>query len=152
MAARSRHIPVDWSVQVITVGGTAIPVARLLVSACFRLIGTGRPSLPEICWLDTGAPISVVPFWVHNQRLIWQPLGLKTTWSGQSCDLGRVDVWFTAAPGVQVAGPFSLLAKFPSSDPPGDPVPVLLGLEFFLSHRGYLSLAPSPGIGSIRLP
>ena len=54
MAARSRLIPVDWSVQVITVGGMAIPVARLLVSSCFPLIGSGRISLPELCWLDTG--------------------------------------------------------------------------------------------------
>jgi hypothetical protein len=58
MAARSRHIPVDWSVQAITVSGMVIPVARLIVSACFRLIGTGRASLPELCWLDTGAPRS----------------------------------------------------------------------------------------------
>ena len=56
MAARSRHIPIDWSVQVIAVGGVAIPVARLIVSACFRLIGTGRASLPELCWFDTARP------------------------------------------------------------------------------------------------
>jgi hypothetical protein len=152
MAARSRHIPIDWSVQVIAVGGVAIPVGRLIVSACLRLIGTGRASLPELCWFDTGAPLSVIPFRVHNQRLLWQSLGVTTTWSGQPCDLGRVDVWFSATPGVPMLGPFSLLAKFPFSDPPGDPVPVLLGLEFLLSHRGHLSLAPTPGKGSIQLP
>jgi hypothetical protein len=75
MAARSRRVPVDWSVQVITVGGMATPVARLLVLSCF-----------------------------------------------------------------------------PWSDPLGDPVPVLLGLEFFLSHRGHLSIAPTPGKGRIQLP
>jgi hypothetical protein len=152
MAARARRVPIDWSVQMITVGGMTIPVARLLAAPCFPLIPSGRISLPELCWLDTGAPVSVIPFQVHHRRLSWQPLGVKTSWSGQTCELGRIDTWFSAAPELPLVGPFSLLAKFPWGDPIGDPVPVLLGLEFLHSHRGRLSIAPAPGKGSVRLP
>jgi hypothetical protein len=49
-------------------------------------------------------------------------------------------------------GPFSLLAKFPRHDPPGKPLPILLGLEFFYTHRASLSVFPSPQDGVIHLP
>jgi hypothetical protein len=46
----------------------------------------------------------------------------------------------------------SLLAKFAHSDPPGPPVPVLLGLEFFLTHQAELNVLLPPQHGIIRLP
>jgi hypothetical protein len=46
----------------------------------------------------------------------------------------------------------SLLAKFAPSDPPGDPVPVLLGLEFFLAHQAEFNLRLPPQHGVIFLP
>ena len=49
-------------------------------------------------------------------------------------------------------GPLSLLAKFARSDPPGPPVPVLLGLEFFLTHQAEFTLLLPPQHGIIRLP
>jgi hypothetical protein len=49
-------------------------------------------------------------------------------------------------------GPLSLLAKFARSDPPGDPVPVLLGLEFFLAHLAEFQLFLPPQDGRILLP
>jgi hypothetical protein len=152
MTSGSPTIPIDWSVRAITVGGVPLQVARLLVSPCFPLIGSGRISLPELCWLDTGAPISVIPFHVHHQRLSPQSVGVQTTWLGQICDLGRVEVWFSAGPGLPMVGPFSMPTKFPRSDPPGDPVPVLLGLEFFLAHQAHMTIPPPPGKGSIQLP
>jgi hypothetical protein len=45
-----------------------------------------------------------------------------------------------------------MLAKFPQSDPPGDPVPALLGLEFLLTHRASLTLWRPPQRGSISVP
>lgn len=48
--------------------------------------------------------------------------------------------------------PLSLLAKFARSDPPGSPVPVLLGLESFLTHQAELTLRPPPQHGVLRLP
>jgi hypothetical protein len=65
----------------------------------------------DLCWLDTGAPLSVVPYYVHHQRLTWQPVpGIKTTWVGLACDLGRIDVWFATSTPPYLRGPFSLLA------------------------------------------
>jgi hypothetical protein len=46
----------------------------------------------------------------------------------------------------------SLLAKFPRGDPPGDPVPVSLGLEFFLSHKAEFNMLLPPRNGVISLP
>jgi hypothetical protein len=125
---------VEWVIQPVVLSTVSFPVARLRI----RLYLVNPPSHPEssfdIGWVDTGAPLSVVPFHVHWQRLLWQPIpGITTTWSGQPCDLGRIDCWLPTQQPPYLRGLFSLLAKFARSDPPGDPVPVLLGLEFLLS-------------------
>ena len=78
--------------------------------------------------------------------------GIKSTWTGQRCDLGRVDVWLPIEEPPFLRGPFSLLAKFPHQDPPGDPVPILLGLEFFLAHQAEFHLLLPPQHNAIRLP
>jgi hypothetical protein len=151
MASGAPPIPIIWSAQTVLVGCVKLQVARLLLAARFALIGSSRISLPDLCWLDTGAPVSVIPFHIHQQRLLWHPLGVQTTWLGRVCDLGRIDVWFSLGPGLAVTGPFSLVAKFPQKDPPGDPVPVLLGLEFLVAHQAYLVLPPPPSTGTIQL-
>jgi hypothetical protein len=129
------------------------PIARLEVPL---YLGAAPPSLQspqDLCWLDTGAPLSVVPFYVHHQRLTWQPVpGVKTTWAGQACDLGRIDVWLGISTPPYLQGPFSLLAKFPRSDPAGNLVPVLLGLEFFLAHQAEFQLVLPRRDGRILLP
>jgi hypothetical protein len=103
--------------------------------------------------LDTGAPLSVVPFHVHNQRLTWQLIpGISVTWAAQPCDLGRIDVWFTTDQRPSLRGPYTLLAKFARSDPPGDLMPVLLGLEFFLTHQAEFSMFLPPHHSVISLP
>jgi len=95
----------------------------------------------------------VVPFHVHHQRLAWQPIpGIRTTWAGQSCDLGYIDVWLQTEQPPYLRGPFALLAKFPHTDPPGDLVPVSLGLEFFLTHQAECTLLPPPQRSTIRFP
>ncbi|MFI5459884.1 MAG: hypothetical protein ACHRXM_31065 [Isosphaerales bacterium] len=77
---------------------------------------------------------------------------MKTTWAGQSCDLGRIDAWMATSQSPYLRGPYSLLAKFPRSDPPGALVPVLLGLEFFLAHQAEFQLLLPPQDGRILLP
>jgi hypothetical protein len=109
--------------------------------------------VPWEAWLDTGAPLSVVPFHIQQKGLHWQPLpGIQTSWSGQPCDLGRIDFLLPIDQPPNLRGPVSLLAKFPHSDPLGDPVPVLLGLEFFLAHQAEFHLLLPPQHGIIQLP
>jgi hypothetical protein len=144
---------VDWSILHVSVSGVTFPVARLEVPL---YLGTPPPSPRsprDLCWLDTGAPISVVPFHVHHQRLAWQPLaGIRSTWAGQPCGVGRIDVWLPTNRSPFLRGPFSLLAKFPQGDAPGDLVPVLLGLEFFLAHQLEFHMLLPPQQALIRLP
>jgi hypothetical protein len=116
-------------------------------------LSLGSPFIPSPGWLDTGAPLSVVPFAVQTMGLAWQPLaGLRTTWSGQPCAVGYTDIWLTDMLSGSPGGPFRVLAKFPRSDPPGLSVPVLLGLEFLLAHRASLNLPPPPRQGTIHIP
>jgi hypothetical protein len=61
-------------------------------------------------------------------------------------------VWLPSPDGLSAFGPYPLLAKVARSDPPGAPVPVLLGLEFFLAHGASLGLPPHPTSGMIGLP
>jgi hypothetical protein len=145
--------PVEWSIHSVSLNTISFPVARLVVRI---YLGTARPGPDTVgspCWLDTGAPISVVPFNVHQQRLVWKPIpGVNTSWAGQPCDLGHIDSWVATDQPPYLRGPMSLLAKFPRSDPPGPLVPVLLGLEFFQEHRAELQLPLAPGDGSIAFP
>jgi hypothetical protein len=144
---------VDWWVHRVALGGRDVPLARLRVKLHVRSGFSNLPTSPEWCYLDTGAPVSVVPFHVHDQNLDWVPLpGVQTQWAGQPCDVGTLDVWLPTGRGKLLEGPFPMLAKFPRSDPPGNRVPILLGLEFFLAHRAYLALTPPPGRGGLRIP
>lgn len=144
---------VQWLIKAVSLRSVSFSLARLKIR-CY--LGTAPPSpqgtLQE-AWLDTGAPLSVIPFHIQNAGLLWQPIaGVKTTWSGQPCDLGRVDMWLATDQPPFLRGPFSLLAKFPHRDLPGDPLPVLFGLEFFLTHQAELTLLLPPQHGVIRLP
>jgi hypothetical protein len=143
---------VGWVIQSVALSGLTFPVARLR----FRLyLGAALPDpqgTPQEAWLDTGAPLSVIPLHIHNKGLPWQPIpGIKTTWSGQPCDLGRIDMWLPTDQAPYLCGPFSLLAKFPQSDPPGDPVPLLLGLEFLLTYQTEFHLLCPPQQGTLVL-
>lgn len=145
--------PVDCSLLQLSVGHLTLPVARLKVPLYLGAPPPGPESPRDLCWMDTGAPVSVVPFHVHQQRLAWQPIpGIRITWAGQPCELGRIDAWLATEQPPYLRGPFSLLAKFPHRDPPGDLVPVLLGLEFFLSHQAEFTMRLPPQRGVISLP
>ena len=145
--------PIRWSVQPAQVGNLAISIARLDIGLYLRTVLPGRRVVPEQSWLDTGAPLSVIPFHVHNKRLDWKPLpGGRVTWAGQPCDLGHIDLWLSTRQPPFFRGPLSLLAKFPRSDPPGQRVSVLLGLECILTLQAALMLPPPPQPGHIQVP
>jgi hypothetical protein len=144
---------VPWSIQTVAVGSLAVPAARLSLQLYCRSVLPARRVTTADCWIDTGAPLTVVPFHVHNQRLQWQPiLGTTVTWAGKRCDLGHVDIWLPTEEPPHLRGPFSLFAKFARQDPPGDPVPILLGLEFFLTNLAEFVLLPPPQQSVILVP
>ena len=144
---------VEWAIQQLVLSTVAFPVARLKLRLYLGTPPAHPQSSFDVAWLDTGAPVSVVPFHVHHQRLLWQRIpGITTSWSGQACDLGRIEGWLPTHQPPYLRGPLSLLAKFARSDPPGDPVPVLLGLEFFLSHQAEFNLLLPPQQGIILWP
>jgi hypothetical protein len=135
------------------VSGLTLTVPRLKVSLYLATASTGRAGVLRSAWLDTGAPLSVIPFHIHRTGLRWQSIpGIQATWFGQRCNLGRIDCWLATDQPPYLHGPLSLLAKFPQSDPPGDEIPVILGLEFFLAHLAELQLLLPPRDGSILFP
>src|SRR5262249_44914371 len=118
----------------------------------FQSMVPGQAMIPGQCWLDTGAPLSVIPYRVHHNRLAWGPAGARASWLGQPCDLGHINVWLPTDQPPYLRGPVSMLAKFAPSDPPGDPVPVLLGLEFISAQQAAASLLTPPQPSTITMP
>jgi hypothetical protein len=145
-------IPISWSIQRVVLPRLSLPIARLTVPLFLGLTPSISQGLPELAWLDTGAPLSVVPLHIHGRGLVWQRLGVRSSWSGQPCDLGRIDIWLPTDQPPYLHGPFSLLAKFPRSDPPGSPIPLLLGLEFLLTYQTEFHLLCPPQQGTLMLP
>ena len=144
---------VEWLIRQVTVSGLTLTVPRLEVRLYLDMVAPGPPGVLQSAWLDTGAPLSVIPFHVQQSGLQWQSIpGIKATSSGQRCELGRIDCWLPTDQPPSLRGPLSLLAKFPQGDLPGDPVPSLLGLEFFLAHQAEFQLLLPPRDGSILLP
>lgn len=143
----------QWLVQIIRLGGQSVPIARLRTEIQLPTTQPGDPRVREWCWLDTGAPLSVIPFRAQTHGLIWRPLaGVRTIWAGQPCDVGHIDIWVPNLMTSAFRGPLSLLAKFPHRDPPGAPLPILLGLEFLITHQAAFTLDPPPQTGMLRIP
>jgi hypothetical protein len=65
---------VEWLIQPAPVRALSFAVARLVVTLHFGTSPPGPETAKEACWLDAGAPLSRVPFHVHHQRLVWQPI------------------------------------------------------------------------------
>jgi hypothetical protein len=143
----------QWFVRPLQLGTVSASIARLYGELHLPTVPSGTGLIKELAWLDTGAPLSVVPFDVHSKGLDWQPVpGVPMTWQGIPCDLGQINVWVTDLFSGTLQGPYAMLAKFPQRDPPGKPVPVLLGLEFLLTNRPALRIDPPPLQGQLRFP
>jgi hypothetical protein len=78
MASPSGLIRLEWLVQNKPVGSQTLKVARLQAFPEFPQLPSGQHSGVKKCWLDSGAPISIVPFHIH-QHLLWQPLGVHVS-------------------------------------------------------------------------
>jgi hypothetical protein len=133
-------------------GSSVLRVARLELKLYLPPNLPNVPLLFTSAWLDTGAPLSVIPRHVQNRGLRWQALpGIRTNWLGQPCDLGTIDVWLRDRSTMAMCGPFAMLAKFPRRDPPRLIIPVLLGLHFVLTHQGTFQMPPYPASGDLRV-
>ena len=103
--------------------------------------------------VDTGAPLSVVPYslW-HGTGLAWTSLGSRVTddggqplpgflnWFGIPCEIGQAEG--ELFDGQVSAGPFLIVAKFPQA-PHRHPVietTPILGLNFLSDNSPHLSL------------
>jgi hypothetical protein len=149
----STVVEVKWLVRTLSLGGKVIQVARLRIDMLLPLVQLSAPRIAQGAWLDTGAPLSVVPWHVQQRGIGWQPDGsVQTTWMGQPSAMGHMDVWLADRSSGGLCGPFVLRAKFPFADPPGLPFPILIGLEFMLTHGVSFSLDPPPGSGVLRFP
>jgi hypothetical protein len=57
---------VPWIIRTAALGPLSLPVARLRFRLFARTIQPGGSLTDVHCWVDTGAPLSVVPFQFHN--------------------------------------------------------------------------------------
>ena len=146
--------PVKWSIRPVSLCAITFPVARLVVPLFF---GTEPPD-------PATAPESPAG-WTQALRSPWFHFTSITSASCLATDPRRADE--LVRPTVR-SGSHRFLARdrpaalssrshvvarqVPRSNPPGDPVPVLLGLEFFLAHQAELQLPLPPSDGSIVFP
>ena len=114
------------------------------------------------CLLDSGAPLSVVPWAIHQTYgFAWQPLPGPwpqgfTTWSGVPCVIGRMDMWAPVPASATLRGPLTFIAKFALATPARMPatLPVLVGLNFLADNLAetHFHCHTPPKAGSIILP
>ena len=143
---------IQWLIEPAPLDGVSIPSVRLSLETHF-LTATGR-WLPQQCWLDTGAPLTVIPHYVYagyRFRVNEIPLDVKSAaklkWLKVPCKLGWIQVRLPIVGKPEsLTRPFSILTKLPRRDPPwsADPVPVIVGLQFLLACRAELALGPPP--------
>ncbi len=111
--------------------GQALSLHRPVITAQFP---THAGFLPRRCIIDTGAPLSIVPYDVWQVRkLKWlatsKNLGGRggptvMMWQGVACELGEMQ--------IDLAGPRLLVAKFALQPTP--PFDVILGMNFFADN------------------
>jgi hypothetical protein len=160
MPSATAPVPVSSTYATHAAAGHAVHAVRLWVE-----VGLARRSGGCVfckCLLDTGAPLSVVPFAIHQSRdLAWQPVPGPwptgfTTWFGVPCTVGAIEVWLPIPQSPYLLGPFTFLAKFAQAKSPSIPgnYPVVMGLNFLVDQRAEVALRchPIPPAGSVSLP
>ena len=141
-----------WDVQNFPLRGRNLAIARIGLVLHLPTRDVAEEFTREDAWFDTGAPISIIPFRIHSMGLVWQPMaGIQTRWSGIVCDVGSIDVWLVDRATQIATGPYAMLAKFPRAEPPGNPPPILVGLQFVLAHQGAFHMPPHPSPGALEL-
>jgi hypothetical protein len=124
--------------------GSTLRAWRAFVEVRFIVPGGGQ--IPFECFVDPGAPFSVVPYslW-HVRRLTWTCLGRQLTrpgkrqhgaltWQGVACELGSTSVYLLdLATGIR-NGPYSLTAKFVRQRLPSLESAAILGMNFLADN------------------
>jgi hypothetical protein len=162
MGTSRANASIELTLSAVTIAGYRLAAPRLSVAVEFERSEGGR--LLRDCLIDTGAPVCVIPFSIHDAHdIVWEQVSDSArtptaTWFETPCDLGRVRVWLPAPDGTAL-GPFSLIAKFPRASPQifqkqRTPVPVLLGLNFFADTRTQVQFQcyQGPDAGTIDFP
>jgi hypothetical protein len=160
MAAAGQTLPISSAGTTHSASGVSIPALRLWVELAFNR--HVPPPLRRKCLLDTGAPLSVIPYAIHHtHNFSWQPLPGPwplgfTSWLGVPCSVGQIHVWIPIAEPPYLSGPWTFIAKFAQATPPNMPanLPILLGLNFLADHHAHVALQihTGPNAGSIVLP
>ncbi len=160
MAVGKVIVPARIDSTLVTLGRQNISLHWTYAPVTFRAtsVSPGQPLWSSAMWclIDTGAPLSFVPYWAHSAHSFdWTDLAIATTAFGSPCRLGKIEVLLTDA-SSQPIGPFELLAKFalqPASLPGGKKLPLLVGLHFLEETGGKLvvDFGATPPSGSIEL-
>lgn len=138
------HLPIEFlSAEFRTDHGDTLLVYRPVVMARFPT-ERGHTILRR-CVVDTGAPLSVVPYEIWRARdLKWAPLSARLhgsggsaslTWQGVPCTLGETQ--------IELEGLRPFVAKFCLQRTV--PCDVILGLNFLVDNDLELSLAAVGG-------
>jgi hypothetical protein len=133
-------IPLNFlSANYSTDRGDALLLHRPIITAQFP---THAGPLPRRCIIDTGAPLSIVPYDVwHIRKLNWSAVSKSLSgrggrnvlmWQGVPCQLGEMQ--------IDLAGPRVLVAKFALQ--PTQPFDVILGMNFLADNGLELYLKP----------
>lgn len=139
------HLPVEFlTAEFRTDRGDTLLVCRPVVMA--RFPAERGHSVLRRCILDTGAPLSVVPYEIwHTRNLKWDPVSAALhgsggsgalTWQGVPCALGEVQ--------IELAGPRLFVAKFGLRRTP--PCDVILGMNFLVDNDLELVLTSVGGV------
>ncbi len=138
------HLPVEFlAAEFRTDHDDPLLVYRPVVVARFP---TERgPTILRRCVVDTGAPLSVVPYEIWQARnLKWASVSASLhgsggaaalTWQGVPCALGEMQ--------VELAGPRVFVAKFGLQRTP--PCDVILGMNFLVDNDLELVLSAVGG-------
>src|SRR5258708_3187872 len=143
MLHKSIRWPVISTLSHIANGAIRIPIVRLWSELVFETQESITPI--QQCLFDSGAPVGVIPFSVHqNLGIVWQALpgpwaAALTTWQGVECDIGMAQVWLPLDEPPFLHGPLSFVAKFVRSTPSNLPgaIPILLGLNLIAQHLAH---------------
>jgi hypothetical protein len=160
MPPGGHSLPISSAGVTHTASGIAIPALRLWVELGFTR--QSSPPLLRKCLLDSGAPLSVIPYAIHHTHSFsWKPLpGAWPTgfssWLGVPCLVGLIEAWAPIADAPFLNGPWTFIAKFAQANPPNMPanLPILLGLNFLADHKAGIAIqnCTLPTAGSILLP
>ena len=154
--------------------GTGLPPI-IAYRPCIRLEWTMSQFLRPTCFIDSGAPISIVSYSVARMipyrrvKISNDPIPMQDHlgnasfvsrvgfefWEGLPAELGEIDTSVFDSQSQMRYGPYRLLAKFVKQPSPFyNDLFVILGMSFLAENNGKLEISGSPWnmTGSLELP